>query len=130
MFKSLKNWFSKDYSKVSLIVDASFAFDYLSILMVKMNNKGGKQNIDNYFFCFENLLNEMDSNLFYDILESKEFQDLYISNLKVFRLVDLAKNDLCYASEVDKMNYQRYIVKQTLQQKFFGSSVSEVKIGY
>jgi hypothetical protein len=31
---------------------------------------------------------------------------------------------------VDKSNYERFLKKQALQRKFFGSSGYEIKIGY
>ena len=127
---SFKSLFTRQNGELDLRVSASYGFDYLSILQVKINKDSSKKNLDNYYKCFDNLLNQLNSELFFDILESKEYRDLYNVNDKLFDLVSLAKNDLCFASEVDKMVYQRWLSKTALQDKFFTNKLSEVKIGY
>ena len=41
-----------------------------------------------------------------------------------------AKVDKVKASYVDSCNYQRYLAKKSLQEKFFSASLKEIKIGY
>jgi hypothetical protein len=117
--------------KIKLSVDAAFAFDYLSILEIKCIKNSSKQNTDNFYNCQKDIIESLgDRTLFFSIIASNEYLDLYNSNEKVFNLVDLAKDNKCLASEVDKANYERYKSKIALQKKFFNTSLSEAKIGY
>ena len=117
--------------KINLLVDAAYAFDYISILNIKYIEKPTEENKSNLIQCEMDITNSIDNiDLIDNIFKSKEYTDLWNSNKKVFDLVSLAKNNLCLASEVDSANYSRYLCKKALQEKFFCSSISEVKIGY
>lgn len=117
---------------INLEVSEGYAFDYLSILAVKLiKNPDNDFNRINYSDCLMNLRENIANNeLFNKIIDSKEFDDLIKVNTKLFDLVSLAKNDLCFASAVDKEVFNRYLAKVALQNKFFSESLSEVKIGY
>ena len=110
---------------VELIVDESYAFDYLSILQIK-----SEKNKD--FDKFELISNDLKTKIEkYDIImKSNEYQDLYIINLKTFNAVDLAKDNKVDAKYVDDCNYNRYLCKVKLQEKFFDDDLIEKKIGY
>lgn len=118
-------------NKISLKVDFSYAFDYLSILELKSElcpNDTAKYNT--YFECFLDIKKQLGGEKFSEIFTSPEYQALFLANKETFRLVDLAKTDSCAASEVDRMNYTRFLCKKALQEKFFNTPLSESKIGY
>ena len=112
---------------INLLVDEAFAFDYLSILEIKYNKNGDK---NNYNLCKENIICQIGLDNFLEIEASEEYQSLLTANLNTFNLVDAVKSDPCLGMEVDKSNYERFLKKQALQKKFFGSVSNEIKIGY
>ena len=117
--------------KIPLMVDAAYAFDYISILNIKNKENPTKENFFNLKNCEKNIdeaINNID--LVDQIYKSKEYSDLWHANKEVFDLVSLAKKNLCQASEIDEANYRRFICKQTLQKKFFLNGITETKIGY
>jgi hypothetical protein len=113
---------------INLKVDEGYAFDYLSILYIKRNYSQAA--LDNWFYCGYFLEEQIGSDLYKTIINSEEYAYMIESNQKTFNMVDLAKEDKCSAKEVDICNYERYKAKVRLQNKFFGQSVSEIKIGY
>jgi hypothetical protein len=112
---------------INLLVDESFAFDYLSILEIKSNKNGNKMAHNH---CKENIISQVGLYEFLEIESSQEYKELLEANLKTFNLVDAVKSNPCLGTEVDKSNYERFLKKQTLQKKFFSSIGSEIKIGY
>ena len=67
---------------------------------------------------------------FNTIIKSEEYKNLLLANKKTFKAVDKAKKDLIKASYVDECNYERYLAKKSLQDKFFSTALRETKIGY
>ena len=64
-------------------------------------------------------------------MESVEYKKLYEVNTKTFEAVDDAKEDGVKASYVDKCNYERYLAKVALQERFFPEEdMKENKLGY
>ncbi len=116
--------------KIRVNLDAGYVFDMLSILKVKNSFKNDLNSTCDLLEFEDNLINQIGEELFSKILTSLEFQDLYLKNLEIFKAVDKAKNDLVKASYVDKLNYDRWVIKNILQKKFFGEVTSERKIGY
>lgn len=112
---------------LNLLVDEGYAFDYLSILEIKSNKNGDKKN---YNQCKDNIIFQIGLYKFLEIENSKEYKELLRANLNTFNLVDAVKSDSCLGIEVDKSNYQRFLKKQALQKRFFGSIGNEIKIGY
>jgi hypothetical protein len=112
---------------INLLVDESYAFDYLSILEIKSNKNGDKIT---YNHCKENIISQIGLYEFLEIESSKEYKELLEANLNTFNLVDAVKSDTCLGVEVDKSNYERFLKKKALQKKFFGSTLNEIKIGY
>lgn len=116
---------------IQLSVDAGHAFDYLSILKVKADmapTDSVRQS--QHLQCGDQIAGQISGMKFGEILRSREYKDLYDANLRMFRLVDLAKTDKVSASEVDRANYHRYLQKMRLQKRFFNELLSEVKVGY
>lgn len=110
---------------INLLVDEAYAFDFLSILEVK-NNKMGV--CEEYIIkCCESIKDQIGVVLFEEIIKSKEYKALYEANLNVFETIDLAKQDLVTASEVDTLNFERYINKTKLQKRFFEITTLEEK---
>jgi hypothetical protein len=112
---------------ISLLVDECFALDYLSILQVKKDKD--PSNHGAWHECRSYLESQL-SNKLQDILESKEYADLYDANLKTFEAVGKARSGKeITAKEVDDCNMLRYYSKVAIQSKFFsGSTMREVKL--
>lgn len=111
-------------------MDAAAAFDILSIHLVKSQKSPTETNIQNYLDTANEIREQIGGELFNLVCASEEFSDLKASNEKVFEAVDLAKQDKIPASLADSLNYQRFLKKKNLQQKFFNSNLTEQKIGY
>ncbi len=117
--------------KLSLLVDPGYFFDYLSIQEVKLDLKRDNQSAKNWRETHTQAVRQLNDDRVEEILNSNEYHVLYAINLKVFEAVDLAKQDKVKASEVDRLNYERYLAKGVLQAKFFSDTeVTEQKIGY
>jgi hypothetical protein len=105
----------------------------LSISQVKII-KAPKENkqklVYNYQQLSKEIIKQIGFDLYADIIESKEYQELRNANEKTFDLVDQVKKDNGLAKLVDDSNYNRYQKKTALQNKFFNNEVKEVKIGY
>jgi len=114
--------------KVSL--DEASTFDILSILLIKTHKSPDSQHVKNYINFVADIKDEIGLEKLYQVMNSAEFTNLRAANELVFLKVDLAKKDLVSASELDAANYQRFIAKEKLQNKFFASPLSERKIGY
>ena len=115
---------------IKLLVDESYAFDYLSILELKSNmDPESIEKKNNYLSCLVYLRDQLGS--FIDtILNSNEYQECYEANKETFLAVDSAKKDIVKASYVDRCNYRRHVAKQDLQKKLFNNEITETKIGY
>ncbi len=115
---------------IAIQVDEGYAFDHLSIIEVKLDCSPSHVNEKNHGDASANIIRQIGHDLFHQIVESKDYMNLYDCNKKIFKLVDDAKEDLVTASEVDNANYERFVLKKALQEKFFGSQIKEVKVGY
>jgi hypothetical protein len=114
--------------KISL--DEAYVFDLLSINHVKiMNSSGDKKTklIESYKLLSSEIINQIGQNLYDEILESDEYKNLISSNENVFNLVDRSNE-----TELSKMtadaNFDRYIKKNALQNKFFKNNLTEIKL--
>ena len=116
---------------IFLTVDESYAFDYLSILEIKCKkDKNSRTKKQLYNQCFISIKKQLSDTLFKSIISSKEYKECCKANFDTFIAVDSAKTDKVKASFVDRCNYKRFTAKQKLQKKFFGNSITEIKIGY
>ncbi len=103
-----------------IMTDEGFAFDYLSILQVKLFKLGG----DNSAFerCRESLKSQLTPSFFKEIYNSQEYAALYQANMRTFDAVEKARYGEISAKEVDNCNMDRYNCKVALRKKFFPSS--------
>lgn len=116
---------------LKLSVPEAYFFDYLSILQVKLSKKGG---FDNGFAVQECIIDgesQLGEDFLHQILDSKEYSELYDANSILFDLVDLAKTNKVTAKEVDDYVFVRWQKKKALQDKFFPNiEYGEKKYGY
>jgi len=112
---------------ITLKVDEAYAFDYLSILEIK---KEKTKDLSKWQECIYHLESQFDLDFFQKMISSKEYQDMVKANKLTFEAVDKAKTNEVTAKEVDYCNFQRYTAKENFQRKFFGSDLSEKKVGY
>jgi hypothetical protein len=116
---------------MKITLPEGYIFDILSIYQLKLFKF---QDDSIHLSNFNNLLNEIKSQIGNDkalqVMESQEYLDLVEANVKTFDLVDAVKIEPCLGREVDASNYKRFLAKKALQEKWFDSSYSEVKIGY
>jgi hypothetical protein len=117
---------------IQLLVDESYAFDYLSILNIKYDmDVKNIQKKENFLKCLEFIKNQFSDKALFDLIfSSDEYKECYQANVLTFEAVDKAKTDKVPASHVDSCNYKRCIAKQELQKKFFNNDTTEIKIGY
>jgi hypothetical protein len=115
---------------IEIPVDESYAYDFLSILDVKRLKMQTPEAEDYFELCFNHIASQVGVIKNKKVMLSKEYLDLFNINLKTFDAVDKAKTDEVKASYVDKLNYERYLCKKALQEKFFENSQKEIKIGY
>jgi hypothetical protein len=113
---------------IKLTVDEAYAFDYYSILSLKYSN--GFISEETLGITKNDLIENLGEEIVETILTSNEYNNIYEANKLTFDAVDKAKEDLVKASYVDKCNYERMLAKKSLQNKFFNSNLSEIKIGY
>ncbi len=114
-------------------LDACAWFDILSIYNVKIKECSGikkEKSIDNFTKLGREIIDQIGKLKYDEILNSDEYHDLYQANLETFNKVELAQKDNGLAKEVDSCNYQRFIRKTELQNKFFDNEINEVKVGY
>ena len=121
-----------DLGYVSLTVDAAYALDFFSILDVKCI-KTNEQNDD--FLkkrddCANEIINQISLDLYKEIINSPEYKELFNTNYKLFSIIDLAKKGGIDALQIDNLNYERFKIKKKIQEKFFGTKVKEIKLGY
>jgi len=116
---------------MKITLPEGYIFDILSIYQVKiLKSNNDKVSLRNFNNLLEEIYEQIGKERTTTIIDSKEYNDLYIANLATFDLVDLVKSDPCLGKQVDESNYNRYLKKVALQEKFFKSKITEIKIGY
>jgi hypothetical protein len=107
---------------LNILVEEGYAYDYLAILMVK----GNQQEL--YNFTSGYIAAQVGREFHWEILTSKEFQELVDANKKTFDAVEAARYGEISAKEVDNCNMMRYNSKIALQSKFFpNKKIEEIK---
>lgn len=115
---------------ICLPIDEGLAFDMLAIRQVKVTMCPSFEGEEGVKSLKDEILRQIDSSLFYSVLGSVEYKNLYQSNLDVFSAVEYSKNGTISAVEVDYLNWVRWVHKKNLHQRFFTEAYSEQKFGY
>ena len=110
-------------------VSESYALDFLSILRIKSLQSKTDESQKIFDECYL-YLKEQGGETFLKAYRSQEYTDLLNANLDVFRMVDKIKEVEINARVVDSLNWNRYLAKQKIQDKYFGGGKSEIKLGY
>lgn len=118
---------------ITIDIEPGEAFDRLSILEVKKHfARLEDQNI--LQDQIEKLAAQINSSITYDLAKkiycSDEYTILFNANFEVFEGVALAQQNKISGLELDSLNYHRFQSRKKLQEKFFGSPTSEIKLGY
>ena len=113
---------------ITILVDEAYAYDYLAILCVKNNIIKNLKTLKAKEICENHIIGQVGEEKHSEIILSKEFENIYDSNLKTFNAVEKARYGEISAKEVDELNMERYIKKTLLQNKFFPNmQISELK---
>jgi hypothetical protein len=116
---------------IKINLDESYVFDLLSINEVKLESTSDLNKKTMLQHTYESLKLEIIESIgldtFDQIISSQEYLDLKLSNKHVFDLVDRA-NETELSKLTADANYQRYLNKMSLQNKFFITKLTEVKI--
>jgi regulation of enolase protein 1 (concanavalin A-like superfamily) len=114
--------------KISL--DESYVFDLLSIYEVKLENSTGivnKKLNTSYQLLSDEIINQIGIDKFNQIKTSIEYEMLRNTNALVFELVDRA-HESELSTITAKANYDRYLKKIAIQEKFFETEYTEIKL--
>jgi hypothetical protein len=126
----LLHLYLKRNSMIKVSLDEAYVFDLLSIYAVKIDNSEGdkkRQSEKNYNLLSNEIIESIGIDKFTDIILSDEYKNLVDANQIVFDLVDRAKENKLAKATADA-NYERYLKKVELQQKFFETKITEIKI--
>ena len=117
---------------INVPVDEAYAFDMLAIVLVKIEQVEvcDDRTFKYYHDLAGAIIKQLGASKYQEIIDSEENEALVDANYKVFKAVDLAKENKISAKEVDDLNYLRYICKGALQKKFFGTELNEKKVNY
>lgn len=114
--------------KISL--DESYVFDLLSIQEVKLAASTGQkreQILKSYDMLRREIVDQLGLTVFNSVIDSVEYLKLRTANKLVFDLVDRAGESKLSKLTADA-NYDRYLCKKDIQEVFFGSGLTEVKV--
>jgi len=126
----LLHLYLKKINMIKVSLDEAYVFDLLSIYAVKIDNSEGdkkRQSEKNYNLLSNEIIESIGIDKFTDIILSDEYKNLVDANQIVFDLVDRAKENKLAKATADA-NYERYLKKIELQQKFFETKITEIKI--
>jgi hypothetical protein len=100
---------------ILLPVDEAFAFDYLAILCVKLDRGlDVEKDIERVEVMISHQVGNLNS-----IKASYQFKKLMITNERTFDAIELAHRGRISARRVQEINYERYLAKRELQEKFW-----------
>lgn len=112
---------------LNLIVDESYAFDYLSILKVKSIKLNDSLSKYNYSTCEISIQNQLGINKYNEIIDSCEYKNILNINFILFDLISNIRIYNVSPDTIDTHNHLRHIYKSKLQSKFFINSLTEQK---
>jgi hypothetical protein len=102
---------------IPLLVDEAYAFDYLSILQIKVYKNPSGAAYRTALNCAHQIASEVSN--FSKVVESAEYGELALANLWIFELMDRAKENKATSKDLDIGNVIRYRAKQKLQKRWF-----------
>lgn len=128
-------------SKAKIEVDISECYDRLSILQIKVKSNLTKSSSLDSINQLKLLGAQIDHleeevsiaigrELAEKIYKSKEYKSLYLTNGRIFDLIDQVKFENSIGKMVDNENHNRFLCKKSLQEAFFSKAPEEIKIGY
>ena len=115
------------FNMLKITVQEAFAFDLLSIYLLKVIKNSSDINNENYSRLLQELYFELGVQKVNTILNSIEYRELFQTNQNIFELVDKVKFNPCLGKKLDTENFTRYQKKQSLQKKYFNSIFTEQK---
>lgn len=118
---------------IPISVDEAAAFDMYSILRVKLARSVSPTLLESIALMQTEIKRSIGASLFIHVLESTQYGNLIEVNDQLFTLIDEIKKrgpQMDDAVSVDKLNYERYACKRAIQEAFFKTPLSEVKLGY
>lgn len=105
---------------ITIPVDEAYAFDYLSILMVK--GQYGQ-----YGECLDHLKSQL-GNICLMVVKSPEYERILSVNSRIFQEVECMRSGYHISPEtLDRLNLDRWKAKEILQSKFFDNRLTETK---
>jgi hypothetical protein len=118
---------------IKITVDESQAFDMLVGLNVKISNSPKdkfKQFTENFKSLALEIREQIGELLYYKIISSEEYNNLYRANFDTFCLVELGMDSEpeTLARKTADMNLKRFQCKKKLQNVFFNNDLKEIKI--
>ena len=116
---------------IKISLDESYVFDLLSIYEVKIESctdliKKSMLQLS-YDILASEIIEQISKNFFFKIISSTEYLNLKISNKIVFDLVDRA-GETALSKETADANFIRYLNKTNLQNTYFTTKLTEVKL--
>jgi hypothetical protein len=116
---------------IKISLDESYVFDLLSIYDVKIDCSLDADKRDKLIQSYSKLqieiIESIGKKLFDSIISSNEYKELKKSNKLVFDLVNRA-NETELSKLTADANYTRYLNKIALQQTYFNTELTEVKL--
>lgn len=116
---------------IKIEVDESYAYDMLAILGIKSKKSYGLTSTNNYISLNKTLSEGIKNHD--EIMASDEYKELEKINEAIFDYIDTMKIKPSIEDGVwvDKQNYNRFLAKKAIQEKFFPDTKNtEQKIGY
>lgn len=121
-------------TKVTLEHDAAFVYDMLAIATIKVvYNPSDPKAITVVTDLISKLERQIGAEKHLQVVGSPEYADLYRVNAEMYVRIDELKlrgEQPGDAKYIDDRVYQRWLAKKNLQERHFGSTVSEQKFGY
>lgn len=113
--------------KIKLKVSPGYAFDWLAILEVKLLN--GLISDEELKEADFGIQIQVGDQLFCQVLDDEVYDSLVNINAELFEKIDKVRSGdaSITAAEIDNLNTQRFLLKNKIQEKFFGGGLAEKK---
>ncbi len=118
---------------IKISIDEGAAFDMLCIAQIKYQ---ANPNSVATRIAAENIAKEIHDQIGYvrssQVVQSDEFIELTKINFRIYDMINSVKihEILGDATKIDQLNHERFLTKKKIQEKFFGSNLTEQKFGY